>query len=69
MFDRRNRICQVIYEQMHRGLQNVLLDTVIEVDAKLKESPVFGQPVTVYAPKTRAAQQYRALAKELMNHG
>lgn len=69
MYDRRNRICRTILDQMRRGLNNVLFETIIEVDTKLRESPVFGQPITLYAPKTRGAQQYRALAKELMNHG
>ena len=44
-----------------------LLKTVIEIDTKLRESPVFGEPITRYAPQTRGAQQYRALAKELMH--
>ena len=68
MYDRRNKICQVILEQMRRGLDQILLETIIEVDTKLRESPVFGQPITRYAPSTRGAEQYRALAKELMNH-
>ena len=68
MYDRRNKICRVIYDQMRQGLNSILLDTIIEVDTKLRESPAFGQPITLYAPKTRGTQQYRALAKELMNH-
>lgn len=69
MYDKRNKICRTILEQMQRGLKNVLFETIIEVDTKLKESPVFGKPITLYAPNTRGAQQYRALAKELINHG
>jgi len=68
MYDRRNKICRVIFEQMQKGLGDGLFDTVIEVDTRLRESPAFGQPITLYSPKTRGAQQYRALAKELMNH-
>lgn len=67
MYDRRNRISQLILAQMQQGLKNVLLNTIIEVDTKLRESPVFGQPITLYAPDTRSAQQYRALVQELMN--
>jgi len=69
MYDRRNKICQVILEQMQQGLDGTLFKTIIEVDTKLKESPVFGQPITVYAPNTRGTAQYRALAQELINHG
>jgi chromosome partitioning protein len=69
MYDRRNKICRVILEQMQRGLNQVLFETIIEVDNKLRECPAFSQPVTSYAPRTRGAEQYRALAKELLNHG
>jgi chromosome partitioning protein len=69
MYDRRNRICRIMLDRMQRELRTVLFQTVIEVDTKLKESPVFHQPITIYAPDTRGAQQYRAFAKELMNHG
>jgi len=68
MYDRRNKICRIILDQMRRGLDSVLFNTIIEVDTKLRESPAFGQPITLYAPKTRGTRQYRALAKELMNH-
>jgi len=69
MFDRRNRISRLIFEQMRQGMSSALFKTIIEVDVKLKESPVYGQPITLYAPNTRGALQYGALAKELMNHG
>jgi chromosome partitioning protein len=68
MYDRRNKISQVILEQMQRGLNKVLFKTIIGVDTKLRESPAFGQPITLYEPKTRGAQQYRALAEELINY-
>lgn len=69
MYDRRNKICRTIFDQMQHGLNKVLFQTVIEIDNKLRESPAFGQPITFYAPKTRGAKQYRALAKELLNNG
>jgi len=69
MYDRRNKICRVTLDRMQRKLNSVIFETIIEVDTKLRESPAFGQPVTLYAPKTRGAEQYRALAKELLNHG
>jgi len=68
MYDRRNRISQAVLEQMKQSLGDTLFNTMIEVDTRLRESPAFGQPITCYAPNTRSAQQYRALAKELLNH-
>jgi chromosome partitioning protein len=68
MYDRRNKICRVILDQMRRGLNSALFNTIIEIDTKLRESPAFGQPITLYAPKTRGTEQYRALAKELIDY-
>ncbi|MCG3206681.1 MAG: Sporulation initiation inhibitor protein Soj [Anaerolineae bacterium] len=69
MYDRRNKICQLILERMQQAMQPCLFETIIEIDTKLRESPAFGQPITVYAPDTRAAQQYRSLAQELIANG
>ncbi|MFL7795137.1 MAG: ParA family protein, partial [Anaerolineae bacterium] len=69
MYDVRNKICRVVLDQIQGGLKGAIFETVIGVDTKLRESPAFGQPINLYAPKTRAAEQYRALAKELVNHG
>ena len=69
MYDQRNRICRLILTRMQRELSRLLFETIIQIDTKLRESPAFGQPITLYAPHTRGAQQYRALAKELINHG
>ena len=68
MFDRRNRICSQILAQMKRAFPTALFETIIEVDTKLRESPVVGQPITLYRPNTRGAQQYRALAEELIEY-
>jgi chromosome partitioning protein len=68
MYDRRNRICRVTFEHMQSKLNEIMFETIIEVDTKLRESPALGQPITSYASKTRGAEQYRALAKELLNH-
>lgn len=65
MYDMRNRISQMILEQMKTSKGDVLFDTIIQIDTKLRESPAYGQPVTSYASQSRAAHQYRALAQEL----
>ncbi len=68
MYDRRSKIYRLLLAQMQQGFPRILFNTIIEVDTKLRESPAFGQPITVYAPETRGAEQYRALAKELLTH-
>jgi chromosome partitioning protein len=65
MFDRRNRVQRTVMDQLKSAFTGAVLETMIEIDTKLRESQVFGQPITSYAPKSRAAAQYRALAEEL----
>lgn len=67
MFDRRNRTHRTLLEQLQTTFGNFgLLNTIIETDTKLRESPILGVPVMNYASGTRGAHQYRALAEELM---
>jgi chromosome partitioning protein len=68
MFDRRQRISHLIREQLEHSFNGGLLETIIKVDTRVRESPVAGQPVTNYAPRARGANQYRLLAQELINH-
>ncbi len=68
MMDRRNRIHRTLLEQLQATFREGLLNTVIEVDTKLRESTVAGLPITHYSPKSRSALQYAALAQELVAH-
>ena len=68
MMDRRNRIHRTLLEQLQATFREGLLNTVIEVDTKLRESTVAGLPITHYFPKSRSALQYAALAQELVAH-
>ena len=65
MYDRRNRICGGVLEQMRLSFPDQLLKTVIGVDTRLRESPATGEPIILYSPRTRASQQYRQLACEI----
>lgn len=67
MYDRRNRTHRTLYEQLHATFGNDgLLNVKIDVDTKLRESPIVGVPVMNYVSNTRGATQYRALAQELI---
>lgn len=67
LMDRRNRIHHTLSEQLRTTFGNGVLETVIEVDTKLRESTVLGVPITQYFSRSRSALQYRALAQELIN--
>lgn len=66
MLDQRNRTHRDIRDQLEKTFGEGLFKTVIEIDTKLRESPILGIPITQYKPASRGAQQYRNLAEELL---
>ena len=65
LMDRRNRTHRSIHEQLVATFGEGVFNTVIEMDTKLRESPIAGQPITHYRPNSRGSLQYRVLAQEL----
>ncbi|OGO26884.1 MAG: hypothetical protein A2W33_04600 [Chloroflexi bacterium RBG_16_52_11] len=68
MQDCRNRIHRNLSQELRNTFHNGVLDTVIEVDTKLRESSIAGMPITHYISRTRSATQYQALAQELTRY-
>ena len=66
MFDQRGSLHTRALAQIQQHFSGSLLETLIGVDAKLRESQLAGRPITVHAPNSRGAQQYRQLAEELL---
>jgi chromosome partitioning protein len=68
MLDQRNRTHKVIREQLEQTFGSGLFQTVIEIDTRLRESPIIGLPITQYRPNSRGSLQYRVLAQELIDY-
>jgi len=68
MVDLRNTMHRSLAEEIRLAFGAAVFRSAIEVDARLRESPAFGKPITEYAPASRGAQQYRELALELTEH-
>jgi chromosome partitioning protein len=68
LMDRRNRTHRSIHEQLVATFGEGVFSTVIEMDTKLRESPIAGQPITHYQTNSRGALQYRVLAQELVEY-
>lgn len=68
MMDKRNRIHRTLSEQLRTTFGEGVFETVIEIDTKLRESTVVGLPITHYFPRSRSANQYRALGQELIEN-
>lgn len=68
MVDRRNKTHRTLSEQLQVTFGNGLFQSMIETDTKLRECPIAGLPITLYAPKSRSAMQYRNLAQEISEY-
>ena len=68
LLDRRNRTHRNIFEQLQTTFGQGVFTSVIEIDTKLRESPIAGIPITQYRPTSRGSQQYRVLAQELIEY-
>jgi chromosome partitioning protein len=68
LLDQRNRAHRAIREQLQQTFGAGLFATVIEIDTRLRESPIVGMPITQYRPNSRGSQQYRVLAQELLEY-
>lgn len=65
MLDIRIGSHKMLSRQLKTTFPEAVLNTVIQTDTKFRESTIAGLPITHYVPKSRGAQQYRALAQEL----
>jgi chromosome partitioning protein len=46
-----------------------VLKTVIPRNVRLAEAPSFGKPILLYDIKSKGAESYLELAKEILSHG
>jgi len=68
MLDRRNKTHRNIHEQLRTTFGSGVFSTVIELDTKLRESPIAGLPIMQYKANARGSTQYRILAQELIEY-
>jgi chromosome partitioning protein len=65
MYDPRTKLSEQVVAEVRRYFGKRVYDTVIPRTVRLSEAPGFGQPITVYDPRSRGAECYRDLAKEV----
>ncbi len=66
MFDRRTRHAREVMDRVVEYFGDKVFDTVITRTVRFPETSVAGEPITTWAPSSQAAEQYRDLAKEVI---
>lgn len=64
-FDKRWAVSKTVLHGLRAFFGDRVTDTTVPEDVKASEAVSAGQPVTTYAPRSRAAQAVRALVDEL----
>ncbi len=65
-YDARTRLSRMVLAELRRALPGRVFDTVIRENVRLRECPASGESIMTYASSCHAADDYRALAKELL---
>ena len=66
MYDDRTNLAQQVTAELKKYFGDKLLDTIIPRNIRLAEAPSYGKPALLYDVRSRGAESYIRLAKELM---
>lgn len=66
MLDTRTAISGQAFKALKQAFPDNTFDTIIHRSTKLEEAPVMHQPVQIYAPQSRSAEQYASLTSEIL---
>ena len=67
MFDERTNLSKQVAEEVRQSLGEIIFTEIIPRTVRLAEAPSFGKPILLYDIKSKGAQSYLNLARELIN--
>lgn len=68
MFDARTNLGSEVVEEVRKYFRERVYDTIIPRNVRLSEAPSHGLSIIDYDPRSRGAEVYQALAKEVIAH-
>ena len=66
MFDGRTNLSIQVVEEVKKYFKNKVYRNIIPRNVRLSEAPSHGKPVMLYDPRSRGAEVYQDLAKEVL---
>ena len=69
MLDARTNLGIQVIDEVKMYFQDKVYKTIIPRTVRLSEAPSHGEPIIIYDPKSRGADVYIDLAKEVVAHG
>jgi chromosome partitioning protein len=68
MYDERTNLSGAVAQDLRDFYGNQVLKTVIPRNVRLAEAPSYGKPIILYDIRSRGAESYIQLAKEILSH-
>ncbi len=68
MYDERTNLSGQVRDDLRNYFSDLMLETVIPRNVRLAEAPSYGKPIILYDIRSKGAESYINLAKELLNH-
>ncbi len=68
MFDARTNLGMQVIEEVKKYFQDRVYQTIIPRNVRLSEAPSHGQSIITYDPKSKGAEVYLELAKEVIGY-
>lgn len=69
MFDARTNLGIQVIDEVKKYFQDKVYRTIVPRNVRLSEAPSHGEPIIIYDPKSRGAEVYLELAKEVVMNG
>lgn len=69
MFDERTNLSSAVAKDLRDFYGPQVFKTVIPRNVRLAEAPSYGKPIAIYDPRSRGAESYAQLAKEIIKNG
>ncbi|MFD0826759.1 ParA family protein [Bacillus sp. UNC438CL73TsuS30] len=69
MLDARTNLGIQVIEEVKKYFQDKVYKTIIPRNVRLSEAPSHGEPIITYDARSRGAEVYLDLAKEVVSHG
>ena len=68
MFDTRLRLSNQVADEVRRYFGERVFETIVKRNVRLSEAPSFGKPALLYEASSTGAQNYMALAREIIGN-
>src|SRR4029079_1659134 len=68
MYDERTNLARQVADDLKDFFADQVLTTVIPRSIRLAEAPSYGKPILMYDPRSRGAERYIRLAKEILEN-